>query len=256
MSSVLIVVFDGLQPSQVTPRRMPNLAAFASSGVAFQDHHAVFPTVTRVNAVSMLTGRYPGGHGLTANNLVVREFDPDRAIPAMRPQLAEVTKKTGKLLLAPTWPTSSAITARSSSRSESAPTATPSFTTPTRTARAAPRSTPNSASPSVSNRRSPIDSGRGRRRRFRTRSAWPTLLGFSPSTSCRNGRRPSHCSGALSPTARSTRLASARSWGIKRSRSRTASSAGCSNGSRRTAVTPAWTWWWPRTTATRPSPQP
>lgn len=101
MSSVLIVVFDGLQPSQVTPRRMPNLAAFASSGVAFQDHHAVFPTVTRVNAVSMLTGRYPGGHGLTANNLVVREFDPDRAIPAMRPQLAEVTKKTGKLLLAP-----------------------------------------------------------------------------------------------------------------------------------------------------------
>ena len=101
MSSVLIVAFDGLQPAQMTPERMPNLASLASEGVTFQNHHAVFPTVTRVNAVSMLTGRYPGGHGLAGNTMVVPEFDAHRAIPALKPQLEEVSRKIGALLLSP-----------------------------------------------------------------------------------------------------------------------------------------------------------
>ena len=100
-SSVLIFVFDGLQLSQVTPELMPNLAAFAAEGVTFRNHHPVFPTVTRVNVASMTTGRYPGGHGLAGNSLVVREFDPDRAIPALRPELSEVAQSTGRVLLAP-----------------------------------------------------------------------------------------------------------------------------------------------------------
>jgi hypothetical protein len=61
----------------------------------------VFPTVTRTNAASMVTGRYPGGHGLAANTLVVRDFDPDCALPALEPQLAQVARKTGRMLLAP-----------------------------------------------------------------------------------------------------------------------------------------------------------
>ena len=102
MTEVLIVVFDGLQPAQVTPELMPNLSRFAEGGVFFANHHPVFPTVTRVNAATMVTGRFPGGHGLVANTMVARDFDPDRVIPAMEPELAELAKATGRVLLAPT----------------------------------------------------------------------------------------------------------------------------------------------------------
>jgi arylsulfatase A-like enzyme len=50
----------------------------------------------------MVTGRYPGGHGLSANTLLVPDYDPDQAIPAMEPQLTEVARKTGRVLLSPT----------------------------------------------------------------------------------------------------------------------------------------------------------
>lgn len=102
MTEVLIVVFDGLQPTQVTPELMPNLSRFAEQGVFFANHHPVFPTVTRVNAATIVTGRYPGGHGLAANTMVARDFDPDRVLPAMEPELAVMAKATGRVLLAPT----------------------------------------------------------------------------------------------------------------------------------------------------------
>ena len=102
MSPVLITVFDGLQPAQVTPELMPNLARFASEGVTFANHHPVYPSVTRVNAASMVTGRYPGAHGLAANTLVVREMDPYVAFSALEPTLTRLKERTGRVLLAPT----------------------------------------------------------------------------------------------------------------------------------------------------------
>jgi len=102
MSSVLVFVFDGLQPSQVIPRLMPNLAAFAVAGVTFTNHHAVFPTVTRVNSSSIVTGMEPGGHGLAGNRLLIRDFDPDNAIGAMEPELTRVADAGLPVLLAPT----------------------------------------------------------------------------------------------------------------------------------------------------------
>ena len=102
MPSVLIAVFDGLQPAQVTSRLMPNLKALAVRGVTFTNHHPVFPTVTRANASSMVTGRSPGGHGLAANTLLVRDFEPHQAIPALQPQLAQMARKGVPVLLAPT----------------------------------------------------------------------------------------------------------------------------------------------------------
>ena len=98
---VLVCGLDGLQPSQVTPELMPHLAGLAAEGVTFEDHHSVFPTVTRVNVASMMTGRYPGGHGLAGNHLVIRDYDPDRAINALRSEFIQVMEKTGRLLLAP-----------------------------------------------------------------------------------------------------------------------------------------------------------
>ena len=102
MTQVMIVVFDGLQPSQVTPELMPNLAQFASEGVIFNKHHPVFPTVTRVNAATLVTGRISGSHGLAANTLVARDFDPDRVIQAMQPHLDEMARADVPILYTPT----------------------------------------------------------------------------------------------------------------------------------------------------------
>jgi arylsulfatase A-like enzyme len=102
MSSVLVFVFDGLQPAQVNPRLMPNLSAFAAGGVTFANHHSVFPTVTRVNSSSMVTGMNPGGHGLAGNRLVIREFDPDQHMGALEPELSRVANAGLPVLLAPT----------------------------------------------------------------------------------------------------------------------------------------------------------
>ena len=56
MPRVLIVAFDGLQPSQVRADLTPNLFNFAEGGVAFARNHPVFPTVTRINVASLVTG--------------------------------------------------------------------------------------------------------------------------------------------------------------------------------------------------------
>ena len=98
MTNVIIVVFDGLQPAQVTPALMPNLARFAAEGVTGGNHHAVFPTVTRANVASVVTGHHPGAHGLTGNMLVIPEFDPHRAVNALEPTLTEVAAQHPVLL--------------------------------------------------------------------------------------------------------------------------------------------------------------
>ncbi len=101
MKNVIIVVFDGLQPAQVTPGMMPNLSRFANEGVAGNNHHAVFPTVTRANVASIVTGHHPGAHGLTGNMLVIPEFDPHNAIGALEPTLTQVASRH-PILLKPT----------------------------------------------------------------------------------------------------------------------------------------------------------
>ena len=101
MTSFVIVVFDGLQPAQVTPELMPNLSRLVAEGVTCSNHHAVFPTVTRANVASIVTGHQPGSHGLTGNMLVIPEFDPHRAIGALEPVLTEVAA-SHPVLLQPT----------------------------------------------------------------------------------------------------------------------------------------------------------
>ena len=98
MTPIVLVVFDGLQPAQVTPELMPNLSRLASEGVNCSNHHAVFPTVTRANVASIVTGHLPGAHGLTANTLVIPEFDPHRAFSALEPSLSDVAARHPVLL--------------------------------------------------------------------------------------------------------------------------------------------------------------
>ncbi|MEX2015602.1 MAG: alkaline phosphatase family protein, partial [Candidatus Hydrogenedentales bacterium] len=72
---VLVIVLDGLRPDYVTADVMPNLHALGERGVIFEKHHAVYPTVTRVNSPSIATGSYPGTHGLLGNTMYVPEVN-------------------------------------------------------------------------------------------------------------------------------------------------------------------------------------
>ena len=68
----LIICFDALRPDMVSRETMPNLHRFASEGVSCTRHRAVFPSETRVNQASLVTGCYPQRHGIVGNKF----FDP------------------------------------------------------------------------------------------------------------------------------------------------------------------------------------
>ena len=74
----LLIVLDGLRPDYVQPHFMPALHALGRRGVVMTSHHAVFPTVTRVNAASIATGAYPETHGLMGNSVFFPGVDAAR----------------------------------------------------------------------------------------------------------------------------------------------------------------------------------
>ncbi len=100
----LLIVLDGLRPDYVTPELMPNLHALGERGVVFTDHHAVYPTVTRVNAASISTGAYPETHGLMGNAVFFPAVDPTRFLSTSeRDNLLRIEEaEEGVLLTAPT----------------------------------------------------------------------------------------------------------------------------------------------------------
>jgi len=99
----LVIVVDGLRPDQVTAGAMPRLHALAARGVRFTRHHAVFPTVTRVNAATFVTGVLPARHGLLGNSIYIPSVDPVRPIDtADHEALLRVAAAEGRLLTTPT----------------------------------------------------------------------------------------------------------------------------------------------------------
>lgn len=78
-SMQLVFVLDGLRPDSITETETPNLFRLRRDGVAFENTHAVFPTVTRVNSSSLATGSYPARHGIMGNSIFVPAVDPLRA---------------------------------------------------------------------------------------------------------------------------------------------------------------------------------
>ena len=100
----LLIVRDGLRPDYVTREVMPNLHALGARGVVFTDHHAVYPTVTRVNAASISTGAYPETHGLMGNAVFFPGVDPTRFLSTSeRANLLRIEEaEEGRLLTAPT----------------------------------------------------------------------------------------------------------------------------------------------------------
>jgi arylsulfatase A-like enzyme len=99
----LVIVVDGLRPDSVTPEVMPRLFRLGQRGVLFRSHHSVFPTVTRVNGSSFVTGAYAESHGLMGNVLYSPMVDPTKGLDTgERANLEAVERAEGRLLTAPT----------------------------------------------------------------------------------------------------------------------------------------------------------
>lgn len=99
----LVIVVDGLRPDYVTPDVMPRLVRLGQRGIVFEAHHSVFPTVTRVNASSFVTGAYPETHGLLGNAIYIPKANATRSLDtAERENLEAVARAEGTLLTAPT----------------------------------------------------------------------------------------------------------------------------------------------------------
>ncbi|MGE3273419.1 MAG: alkaline phosphatase family protein, partial [Chloroflexota bacterium] len=79
-SRAFVMVWDGMRPDMISMDLTPNLWRLTQEGVHFQDSHAVFPTVTRINSTSLATGSQPAGHGILGNSLYVPAVNPKAAI--------------------------------------------------------------------------------------------------------------------------------------------------------------------------------
>ncbi len=97
---VVLIVMDGLRPDYVNPRLMPNLYALSREGVVFEKHHAAFPTVTRVNASTIVTGAYPDRHGIVDNSVYFPGVEPDKTLSTgSKGDLEKIEAHTGGRLL-------------------------------------------------------------------------------------------------------------------------------------------------------------
>lgn len=98
----LLIVLDGLRPDYVTPALMPTLHALGQRGLVMTRHHAVYPTVTRVNAASISTGAYPETHGLMGNLVFFPEVESARFLGTSDRANLLLVEETGERLLTAT----------------------------------------------------------------------------------------------------------------------------------------------------------
>jgi phosphonoacetate hydrolase len=100
----LIIVLDALRPEFDTPELMPNLHAFAASGVCFANSRSTFPTETRVNQSAVTTGCYPARHGVVGNRFPLPEASPGSVLNSGDDVVFEATldRLRGDLLAVPT----------------------------------------------------------------------------------------------------------------------------------------------------------
>ena len=102
--NVVLFVPDGLRSELVTAQSAPNLARLASSGVRFANSHALFPTLTMVNAAAFATGHLPGDHGVYGDSvyagLPAGEGEEASTVPGLEddPTLAALDARFGGLL--------------------------------------------------------------------------------------------------------------------------------------------------------------
>lgn len=81
---------------------MPRLVRLSKRGIVFRAHHSVYPTVTRVNAATFVTGVYPESHGLLGNTVYVPAVNQLKTLDTgSRANLEAIAQAEGRLLTAP-----------------------------------------------------------------------------------------------------------------------------------------------------------
>tara|TARA_R110000796_G_scaffold77585_1_gene173370 strand:- start:98461 stop:99705 length:1245 start_codon:yes stop_codon:yes gene_type:complete len=72
---VIMISFDGFRHDYVEKYDAPNFKKFIESGVSAEAMLPSFPSKTFPNHYSLVTGLYPGNHGLVDNNFYDRQLD-------------------------------------------------------------------------------------------------------------------------------------------------------------------------------------
>ena len=72
--SLVLVSFDGFRADYLDRPTLPNFRRVIARGVRAQSLRPVFPAITFPNHYSLVTGLYPGHHGIVENSF----FDPER----------------------------------------------------------------------------------------------------------------------------------------------------------------------------------
>src|SRR5581483_9019001 len=81
---------------------MPRLFELGQRGIVFNAHHSVFPTVTRVNGSTFVTGTYPETHGLLGNTIYVPAVSATKTLDTGDRENLVAVANTGPLLTTPT----------------------------------------------------------------------------------------------------------------------------------------------------------
>ena len=91
---VLLIGIDGVRPDVLAETPTPNLDALAESGVLIDDARTTTPSVSGPSWSSMLTGVWPGKHGVTNNEFTGKRYEEYPGflsrVEAVRPGLATV----------------------------------------------------------------------------------------------------------------------------------------------------------------------
>lgn len=75
-SLTILVVVDGLKPSDIDDGLMPYLSSIEREGTSYATALAAFPTLTRANAATLATGVLPGRTGIFGNRVWAKELGP------------------------------------------------------------------------------------------------------------------------------------------------------------------------------------
>src|SRR6476619_4487090 len=100
---IAIFVVDGLRPDSINATDTPTIARLRSEGVDYINSHSVFPTSTRINAASLMTGSYPSRHGIVGNSMFVAGVNKDAPFDTGDyRQLIRLEEADGRVVTTPT----------------------------------------------------------------------------------------------------------------------------------------------------------
>ena len=92
--NVVLFVADGLRPGSVNAHDAPTLAGLRDRGVWFANSHAIYPTVTTVNAAAIATGHLPVTRGISAMHCTSAIACSTAASSAARREAARPSSRT------------------------------------------------------------------------------------------------------------------------------------------------------------------